>query len=202
MTTRLLAATTNAGKIREIRQILERPGLDLVTLEAFASIPEPDENGRTFHDNAVIKARAYASATGLPTVAEDSGLVIDALGGRPGVESARYPGRTYAEKFANLYRELAGHPRPWPARFVCSLAYVENGQVAFSCEATVEGEIAPAPAGAGGFGYDPVFFYPPYGRTLGDVNDAEKLAIAHRGKAFRQFGAWLAARADGNTTRG
>ena len=150
-------------------------------------------------ENALLKADYYARATGLPTVAEDSGLAIDALGGRPGVESARYPGATYPDKFANLYRELAPHPRPWTARFVCSLAFVgapESGEppLLFATEATVEGEIAPAPRGRFGFGYDPIFFYPPYGTTLGDVDDERKLAVAHRGKAFRQFRAWLDSR--------
>jgi XTP/dITP diphosphohydrolase len=126
-------------------------------------------------------------------------LAIDALGGRPGVESARYPGATYPEKFANLYGELASHPRPWHARFVCSLAYVGapgSGPppLLYATEATVEGEIAPAPAGVFGFGYDPVFFYPPYGTTLGDVPDDRKIAVAHRGKAFRRFREWLETR--------
>jgi XTP/dITP diphosphohydrolase len=172
-------------------------------LSEVRAVPEPEETGETFADNALLKARYYAVAAGLPTVAEDSGLVIDALGGRPGVASARYPGASYADKFAGLYRELAPHPRPWTARFVCSLAYVEpaapeapkEARVLFTCEATVEGEIASAPVGQSGFGYDPIFFYPPYGTTLGNVTDERKLAVAHRGKAFRQFREWLIARA-------
>jgi XTP/dITP diphosphohydrolase len=178
-----------------------------VTLAELPAIIEPEETGETFADNALLKARYYAEATGLPTVAEDSGLVIDALGGRPGVQSARYPGQTYADKFENLYRELAPYPRPWSARFVCSLAFVEpviDGQrtmaddlpvgpwsTAYSWEATVEGEITDAPRGEYGFGYDPIFFYPPYGRTLGEVTGDRKLAVAHRGKAFVRFALWL-----------
>jgi XTP/dITP diphosphohydrolase len=112
------------------------------------------------------------------------------------VESARYPGATYADKFAGLYRELASHPRPWTARFVCSLAFVgppaDGSPVLFQCEATVEGEIASEPIGTYGFGYDPIFFYPPYGTTLGNVPDERKLEVAHRGKAFREFRKWLA----------
>jgi XTP/dITP diphosphohydrolase len=186
-------------------------GLELVTLgevPATRAIVEPEETGRTFAENAALKAQYYAAASGLPTVAEDSGLVIDALGGRPGVESARYPGATYTDKFENLYRELAGAPRPWTARFVCSVAYVAGSagsagpagpagpqvlQVRFACEATVEGEIAERAAGGYGFGYDPIFFYPPYGTTLGNVPDERKLAVAHRGKAFRIFADWYAA---------
>ncbi len=192
----LLVATTNPGKTREILEILRDLGLELVTLSDLKAIPAPEETGRTFAENAAIKALAYGSASGLPTVAEDSGLAIEALGGRPGVESARYPGADYPERFRNLYKELAPHPRPWPARFVCSLAFVSpqatSGvpDVAFRTEATVEGEIAAAPSGTHGFGYDPIFFYPPYGCTLGEVDAARKLAVAHRGKAFRAFREW------------
>ena len=196
----LLVATTNLGKIREIRDILDDLPVRLVTLSDLSlAIPAPDETGQTFAANAAIKALAYARASGLPTVAEDSGLVIDPLGGRPGVESARYPGRDYPERFLNLYRELALHPRPWTARFVCSLAFVPlpaPGQpfvVAFRTEATVDGEISASPRGEHGFGYDPIFFYPPYGSTLGEVDAVRKLAVAHRGKAFRTFRQWLGA---------
>lgn len=193
----LLVATTNRGKIDEIRKILAGLPVAIRTLDDVRPMAPPDETGGTFAENAAIKALAYAEATGLSTVAEDSGLVIDALLGRPGVESARYPGRDYPERFANLYRELLPHPRPWTARFVCALAFAEPGsagrgaRIVFTDEATVEGEIAAQPSGSGGFGYDPIFFYPPYGRTLGDVSDTEKLAVAHRGKAFRAFRRWL-----------
>ena len=190
----LLVATTNAGKTREIRLALEGLPLTLLTLADVPPVQEPDETGRTFADNARLKASYYAAASGQFTVAEDSGLVIDAIGGRPGVESARYPGPTYAEKFAGLYRELALHPRPWTARFVCSLAVVsgrEPDHVLFSVEATVEGEIAASPRGTNGFGYDPIFYFPPYGTTLADVDDARKLAASHRGKAFRDLKRWL-----------
>jgi XTP/dITP diphosphohydrolase len=188
----ILIATTNAGKLREIRLALAGAPVQLLTLDK--SIPEPEETGATFADNATLKATYYAKRTGLPTVAEDSGLSIDALGGRPGVLSARYPGDTYAEKFANLYRELTAHPRPWTARFVCALAFVANahdGAVTFACEAAVEGEIAPEPRGTHGFGYDPIFFYPPSGCTTGEMTDDQKLVVSHRGKAFRIFAGWL-----------
>jgi XTP/dITP diphosphohydrolase len=202
----LLVATTNPGKLREILHVLAHAPVRVVSLADLPAIPEPDETGATFAENAAVKARHYAEASGLPTVAEDSGLVIDALGGRPGVLSARYPGETYAEKFENLYRELARHRRPWTARFVCSLAFVGSPSApaagspedrrsgapgTYSCEATVEGEIAEGPRGEYGFGYDPIFFYPPYGTTLGEVTGDRKLAVAHRGKAFAQFGRWL-----------
>lgn len=194
---RLLIATTNPGKVREIRRVLDGLAIELVTLADLPSIVEPEETGRTFADNARLKARYYADASGLPTVAEDSGLAIDALGGRPGVESARYPGATYADKFANLYRELAPYPPPWAARFVCALAFVDRDQayeIAFESEGIVEGHVTLPARGNNGFGYDPIFFYPPYNCTLGEATDAQKLAVSHRGQAFRRFRAWLEAR--------
>jgi XTP/dITP diphosphohydrolase len=191
---RVLLASTNPGKLREIRRVLDGAPLTIATLADLPAVAEPEETGRTFAENAALKARAYADATGWPAVAEDSGLAVDVLGGRPGVASARYPGATYAEKFAGLYAELAPHPRPWTARFVCALAVALPGtpDLRFTAEGRVEGEIAPAPRGAYGFGYDPIFFFPPYGRTLGEVSDAEKIAVSHRGQAFRALAAWLA----------
>ena len=192
----LLIATTNIGKIREIREALCGLPLDVLTLADIPPVPEPQETGRTFSENARIKAEAYTRASGLPVVAEDSGLAIDALGGRPGVESARYPGETYADKFANLYRELSGAPRPWTARFVCALVLLDPArtlgpQPEYLAEGTVEGEIAPGPSGRNGFGYDPIFFYPPFGATLGAVEQTQKMGVSHRGKAFRQLRAYL-----------
>jgi XTP/dITP diphosphohydrolase len=193
----LLLATTNPGKIREIRDVLAGLPVRVLTLDAVPQMPPPDETGRTFAENAALKARAYAAFSGLATVAEDSGLAIDALGGRPGVESARYPGDTYAEKFENLYRELAQFPHPWTARFVCSLAFVPahaartDEPIGFATEAMVEGEISPAPRGSNGFGYDPVFYYPSYACTLAEADTPQKLAVAHRGKAFRIFRRWI-----------
>lgn len=188
----ILVATTNPGKLREIRALLDGAPVRLRTLDDFPPIEEPEETGATFAENAVLKARAYARATGAATVAEDSGLEIDALGGEPGIHSARYPGATYADKFANLYARLANAPKPWTARFVCALALVDpSGAILFETRATVEGEVADTPRGTCGFGYDPMFFYPPYGKTLGEVEGLEKLAVAHRGKAFRAFRAWL-----------
>ena len=159
----LLIASTNPGKVREIKAVLDGLAVTLFTLADVGALKEPAETGRTFADNALLKARYYAQASHLLTVAEDSGLVIDALNGRPGVQSARYPGATYPEKFARLYAELAPHPRPWTARFVCSLAFVGTSKSLgvkpplFTCEATVEGEIAAEPVGTNGFGYDPIF---------------------------------------------
>jgi XTP/dITP diphosphohydrolase len=187
----LLLATTNPGKIREIRFVLGDVPHRLLTLADLPAIDEPEESGTTCAENALLKARRYAAASGLPTAAEDSGLFIDALAGQPGVQSARYPGATYPDKFENLYRELARHPRPWTARYICAAALVDGGRTMFECEAAVDGEIAPEPRGTNGFGYDPIFFYPPYGRTFGEVSDEEKLVVAHRGKAFRMVREFL-----------
>lgn len=190
----LFVATTNPGKLREIQALLEGAPVRLVTLIDYPDFPEPDETGATFAENAMLKAQAYAAMAHLSTVAEDSGLEIDALGGEPGIHSARYPGATYPDKFSHLYARLAGRPRPWTARFVCELACVDSaGRPLFATRGTVEGEVADIPKGNQGFGYDPMFFYPPYGRTLGEVEGPEKLAVVHRGKAFRAFRQWLEA---------
>jgi XTP/dITP diphosphohydrolase len=190
---RLLVATTNPGKLAEIRALLVGVPVVVLSLEAFPGIPEPAETGTTFAENARQKAHYYAAATGLPTVAEDSGLAIDALDGAPGVQSARYPGATYPEKFAGLFAELDGRGVvESTARFVCALALVADGRVLFEATGTVEGRTTRAPRGTGGFGYDPIFFYPPYGRTLAEVSAEEKAAVSHRGRAFRQLAQFLA----------
>jgi len=139
-------------------------------------------------ENARLKARYYAAHTGLLTVAEDSGLVIDALDGEPGVRSASFlrEDASYAERFAEIYRRLAFRPEaPRSARFVCALAAMRGDDLVFETRGSVEGEIAMEPAGTNGFGYDPIFLFPAYGRTLADVNEDEKLWVAHRGHAFR-----------------
>jgi XTP/dITP diphosphohydrolase len=195
---RLLVATTNAGKLREIREALAGLPLSIIALSPeFESLPAPEETGQTFAENARLKARYYAEATGLLTVAEDSGLEIDALGGRPGVLSARYPGATYEERFQNLYAEGASGST---ARFVCALALAAprdeaSAEILFEARGVVEGEIAPEPRGTAGFGYDPIFYYPPYGCTLAEVSADQKLRVSHRGAAFRQLEAYLRARA-------
>jgi XTP/dITP diphosphohydrolase len=192
---RLLIATTNRSKLSEIRALLADLPLEVLSLEAFPDLEEPEETGTTFAENARQKAHRYAAATGVPTVAEDSGLAIDALDGAPGVQSARYPGETYAEKFAGLFAELdARGVVDSAARFVCALALVEDGQVVFEASGTVEGRTTRTPRGSGGFGYDPIFFYPPYGRTLAEVSAAEKAAVSHRGRAFRELARFLATR--------
>jgi XTP/dITP diphosphohydrolase len=166
----------------------------LVSLADLPPIEEPEETGTTFEDNARLKAHYYCARSGLWTVAEDSGLVIDALDGEPGVKSARFlrDDATYPERFAEIYRRLdAQRDIPRTARFVAALATVENGKVIYETRGVVEGAIAEAPRGSGGFGYDPIFLYPPYGRTLAEVTEPEKIAVAHRGIAFRRFAEWI-----------
>jgi XTP/dITP diphosphohydrolase len=190
---RLLIATTNPGKLREIRGILARVPIELVSLEQFPDLLEPEETGATFAENARLKALYYHAQTGLPSVADDSGIEIDALDKAPGVHSARWHGTDYAVKFTAIYRELARRGLSTsPARFVAHIAVADRGAIAFEATGVVEGTIAPEPRGAHGFGYDPIFFYPPYGCTLAEVDGARKAAVSHRGAAFRQLAAWLA----------
>jgi XTP/dITP diphosphohydrolase len=195
---RLLVATTNPGKVREIRQLLAAVPLELVTLDAWPDVTPPKETGRTFEENARAKALYYAGATGELTVAEDSGLAVDALDGAPGVESARFGGADlpYPGKFALLYEQLrargADAGAASTARFVCAVALAQGDRVLFEARGTVEGRIAPEPKGRGGFGYDPIFFYPPFGQTLAEAGD-RKAGVSHRGEAFRALAAFLVA---------
>ncbi|MDO8793702.1 MAG: RdgB/HAM1 family non-canonical purine NTP pyrophosphatase [Vicinamibacterales bacterium] len=195
---RLLAGTTNQGKLLEIRRLLTGVPCDLTGLDTFPSVPEPEETGASFEANARIKALAYSHATGLLTVAEDSGLVIDALDGAPGIQSARYlsPDATYPQRFNAILSALNARPeRPRTARFVCALAVAEGDRILFETRGALEGEIAAAPAGIHGFGYDPIFYVPALGCTTAEMDEDDKLAVAHRGQAFRVLGHWLSARA-------
>ena len=196
----LLVATTNPGKLREIRQLMAGVPIRLLSLADLPPIEEPEETGTTFEENARLKAHYYSARSGLWTVAEDSGLVIDALGGAPGVKSARFlrADATYPERFAEIYLRLdarAGTSRT--ARFVAALASVEDGKIVYETTGVVGGTIADAPRGSGGFGYDPIFFYAPYKRTLAEVTEPEKIEVAHRGIAFRKFAAWVTSRENG-----
>jgi XTP/dITP diphosphohydrolase len=193
-TGRLLVATTNPGKLREIRSLLAGVPVELLTLLELDPIEEPEETGETFEDNARLKALYYADRSGITTVAEDSGLVIDGMDGEPGVRSARFlgPDATYPDRFAEIFRRLGGPPaKTRAARFVCALAVADHGRIIYETRGTVEGEIAQEARGTHGFGYDPIFYYPPYHSTLADVSEHDKLAVAHRGQAFRALASWL-----------
>jgi XTP/dITP diphosphohydrolase len=181
----LLIATTNPGKRKEIEGILAGLPVNLVSLADFPDIPEPEETGATFAENARLKALYYSGATGLPSVADDSGLEIAALDNAPGVHSARWHGTDYAVKFRRIYDLLRERGADGsPARFVCHVALAREGRILFEAEGVVNGEIAPEPRGTHGFGYDPIFRYPPLGLTLGEIQREEKARISHRGHAF------------------
>lgn len=191
----LLIATTNPGKLREIEVILEGVPVTLHTLSEFPGIEEPEETGKTFEANARLKALYYAAATGLVTAADDSGLEIDALGGAPGVHSARWHGTDYDVKFQRI-RELlrAQGLTSSPARFVCCVAVADRNRILHETRGTIEGRIAEAPAGTNGFGYDPIFFYPPLNLTLAQLDRDQKSQVSHRGKAFAQLRSFLSRR--------
>lgn len=191
---KLLIATTNRGKLREVAGILEQLPVELVSLERFPDIPEPEETGATFAENARLKALYYQQATGLPSVADDSGLEIEALDGAPGVQSARWEGSDYAVKFRKIYEVLdARNARRSPARFVCCVALADQGQIVFESEGVIDGLIADEPRGDLGFGYDPIFFYPPLERTTAELDRDLKASVSHRGKAFAALAVFLRA---------
>jgi XTP/dITP diphosphohydrolase len=190
---KLAVATTSRGKLREIAELLQGLPFELVTLAEWPDIAAPEETGRTFAENARLKALYYSAHTGELTVADDSGLEIDALGGAPGVESARFGGAdsTYAAKFDLIYRMLrARRAAGSAARFVCALALARGGRIIVETRGVVEGRIAPEPKGTGGFGYDPIFYYPAFGCTLAEAGD-RKAEVSHRGHAFRALRTWL-----------
>ena len=190
---KLLLATTNPNKVREIRPLLSHLPFELVTLVDLPPIAEPVESHATFWESAREKALAYATASGLTVVAEDSGLEIAALDGTPGVHSARFlgPRTTYATRFQEIYKRLAAEASGnRDARFVTALAVVRGAEVLFETEAWIDGVIADVPAGEHGFGYDPIFFYPPLGKTTAELTLEEKAAVSHRARAFRDFASW------------
>jgi XTP/dITP diphosphohydrolase len=188
-----LVATTNRSKLIEIAPLLEGVPFEILTLADFPGVVAPEETGRTFAENARDKALYYTRVTRELTVAEDSGLAIDALGGAPGIESARYGGlhTSYPDKFARIYEALRSKDALGsPARFVCAVALASEDRVLFETEGVIEGRIAAAPKGEGGFGYDPIFFYPPFGQTMAEAG-RRKSAVSHRGQAFRALRSFL-----------
>jgi XTP/dITP diphosphohydrolase len=192
---KLLVATTNPDKLREIQGILDGIDLEICTLRDFPGIVEPEETGATFAENARLKALYYWVATGLPSVADDSGLEVAALDNIPGVHSARWQGSDYSVKFAKIYEMLAARGLSGSrARFVAAVAFANEGKVVFETEGVVDGEIATAPRGSHGFGYDPIFFYPPQNCTLAELDGDAKAAVSHRGAAFRTFRRYLESR--------
>jgi XTP/dITP diphosphohydrolase len=192
--TELLLASQNPGKLNEMRLLVAGLPFHVVGPLDIGIGDAPDETGHTFIENAILKARYYARRSGLLTVADDSGLSVDALGGGPGLYSSRFGGEGASDEDRNrlLLLKLEGvPPEERGARFTSAVALVKNGDVVFQAVETVDGRIAEAPRGPNGFGYDPVFFYPPYGKTFGEVPRAMKDRVSHRGKAFARLREFL-----------
>ncbi|MBR3350380.1 MAG: XTP/dITP diphosphatase [Solobacterium sp.] len=188
----IVVASTNEGKIREFRQMLEPRGYTVKSLADFDDMPEIEENGTTFAENAVIKAEAVTKRYGIMAVSDDSGLEIDAFDRQPGVHSARWLGHDtpYSEKNRIILEKMKGIENR-TCRYVCAIAISRPEQESIVFEDTVECTIAFEPSGTNGFGYDPIIFYPPYGKTMADMTKDEKNALSHRGKAVRKLEEWL-----------
>lgn len=185
---RIVFATGNAGKMREIRMIMEDMGMEIFSMKEIGVNPDIVEDGATFTENAVIKAKAAAALTDAIVLADDSGLEIDALNKEPGIYSARYMGEdtSYRIKNANLIERLEGVPEEKrTARFVCAIAAVLPDGELLTTLGTVEGRIGYEEKGENGFGYDPIFFLPEFGCTSAELTDEQKNEISHRGKALR-----------------
>ena len=198
MAQKIVVATGNPGKLKEIREILADENFEIIGLDQFDAIEEPVENGETFADNAKLKALYYASHTNCWCLADDSGLVVDALAGAPGVHSARYAAdrcdtnspRKIIDQANNvkLIENLQDIPaEKRSARFVCYLALAKPGQVILETKGAIEGEIISQYKGENGFGYDPLFYVSSLGKTTAQLNADEKNRISHRGKAVRQL---------------
>jgi XTP/dITP diphosphohydrolase len=184
----LVLASRNAGKTGELRGLLKNFPVELKNLDDFGSIPPVEEDGTTFDENAYKKAAFTAKVLGLPTLADDSGLEVDALGGLPGVHSARYagPNASDTDNSAKLSSEMKGKTNR-AATFVCVISIAVPAGMALTYEGRCEGLIAEAPAGENGFGYDPLFYYPPLKRTFAQLSVEEKNQVSHRGKAMAQL---------------
>ncbi len=184
---KLLIATNNKGKLEEVRALLAGLPVELVTPAQVGVDLRVTEDGLTYAQNAEKKAIAFALRTGLVSLADDSGLEVDALGGAPGLYSARYlpkPGATDAGRRAYLLSNLRGKPRPWLARFRAAISIAVPKESVQTVEGECPGEIIPEERGSGGFGYDPVFFIPELGRTMAELNMDEKNRVSHRARAI------------------
>ncbi|MEK6531403.1 MAG: XTP/dITP diphosphatase [Deltaproteobacteria bacterium] len=192
---RLLIATANKAKAGELVDMIGMPGMEIKTLTDFPSVGMPPETGETFTENALIKARHAAAKTGMPSIADDSGLEVAALSGMPGVFSARYAGvnATDEENFLKLLEALKGVPMDKrQARFVCVIAFCAPAGPKAVFEGELKGMIAFGPKGKNGFGYDPVFFLPGQGKTVAELKPEEKNLISHRRMAIEKMRRWFA----------
>lgn len=184
----LLIATANRGKQAEFRQLLRGLKVRLLFPQNLGLDLHVEEKGQTYAENAALKARAWAQVSGLITLADDSGLEVEALNGEPGIYSARYapqPHPTDADRRRHLLRNLAGHPRPWRAQFRCVLAIAAPQGTIHFAEGICPGEIIPEERGAHGFGYDPIFLLPEQGKTMAELTPEEKNRLSHRGRAVQ-----------------
>jgi XTP/dITP diphosphohydrolase len=192
---KIYCATGNPGKLREFQLAGELLGIDVEPLAGLKSIRAPEESGATFEDNARLKAVYYSEFAPGPLFADDSGLEVDALRREPGVYSARYAGEGASDAANNdLLLERLGTRADRTARFVCVIALAARGAVEHTFRGEVEGEILFEPRGTEGFGYDPLFYYPPFGRSLAEVDDPQKFGMSHRGNALRKMLQYLKAR--------
>lgn len=191
---RFVLATHNPGKLREMGEILKDLGIEVVSPKDLGITVDVEETGTTFAENAMLKAKAVCQAAGLPAIADDSGLCVDALNGAPGVYSARYGGEGLDDKgrYLLLLSSLRGAPTR-AAHFACAVACAFPNGDTLTAEGRCDGSIAYAPLGEGGFGYDPVFLLPEKGKTFGQLSQEEKSAVSHRGKALKEFAGKLAA---------
>jgi len=183
---RLLLASRNPGKIRELRELLSTLPLELMTPDDVGSGVQVEETGRDYAENARLKARALALATGVWTLADDTGLEVEALDGAPGLRSARFGGEgaTDADRRARLLQKLAGKPRPWTARFCCAVALSSPTGEVDEAWGECPGEIVPGERGAGGFGYDPLFLVHARQQTMAELPPGEKNRLSHRARAI------------------
>lgn len=191
----VVLATRNRHKLEELRELIPELRLELKTLGEFPGSPDVVEDGATLEENAVKKAKCAALFCGFWALADDTGLQVDALGGRPGVYSARYagPGCSYADNNRKLLAELSGHPpERRTARFRCVMALASPGGSVITAEGRLEGRIAAAASGANGFGYDPLFVAEGSGKTLAELTPREKNALSHRAAAVREIAPYLA----------
>lgn len=192
---RIVLATGNAHKVREFQQILEPLGIEVMTPDTVGGLPDVVEDADTFAGNALKKAESACAHTGLPALADDSGIEAHALGGRPGVYSARYAGPACDDEANNrkLCEELTAHADKH-VQYRCVIAYVTPDGTRETWDGTFVGEHTDQPRGAGGFGYDPYVFLPELGKTVAELSAEEKHARSHRGQALRSFAAWLRGR--------
>lgn len=188
----IVVASGNQGKIKEFKEMLEPEGYTVKSLSDFPDMPEVEETGTTFHDNAIIKAQAVTDRYGITAISDDSGLEIDALDKKPGVMSARWLGHDTSYDVKNQkVLDLLKDKKDRTCRYVCAIAITRVNEEPVVFEDTVECDVALEAKGSNGFGYDPIIYYAPSGKTMAEMSKEEKNSISHRGKAVRKLEAWL-----------